>query len=156
MSSWLPLIFMALTSFWALPKGGFQTTKTDSVADFLLSDEIEKAEALLDKQPETAEGLAFRGEIQFRRGDFAKADTLYRQALRLNEKTAYAHFGLGKLALAKLNAKEAIVQFKRAIEIAPKEALFHWYATDAYGVDKNYTAQKAEVEEYLKLATNDP
>jgi predicted aspartyl protease len=147
---------MALTSFWTLPKGGFQVTKTDSVADFLLSDEIEKAEALLDKQPETAEALAFRGEIQFRRGDFSKADSLYRQAIRLNDKTAYAHFGLGKLALAKLNAKEAISQFKRAIEIAPKEALFHWYATDAYGIDKNYNAQKAEVDEYLKFATNDP
>src|SRR5436190_14821418 len=109
MSSCLPLIFMALTSFWVLPKGGFQTTKADSVADFLLSDEIEKAEALLDKQPRTAESVAFRGEIEFRRGDFAKAESLYREALRLNEKTAYGHFGLGKLALGKLNAKEALV-----------------------------------------------
>src|SRR5215475_11033726 len=99
MSSRLPLIFMALTSFWFLSKTGFQA-KSESVADLLLSDEIEKAEALLDNEPRTAESVAFRGEIEFRRGNFATAENLYRESLRLNESTARAHFGLGKLALA--------------------------------------------------------
>src|SRR5215472_16172282 len=101
MSSCLPLILMALTAFWVLPKGGFQGTKPDSVADLLLSDQIDKAEALLDKQPRTAESVAFRGEIEFRKGDFVKAESLYREALQMDDKTARAHFGLGKLALAK-------------------------------------------------------
>src|SRR3954469_790525 len=102
MSSCLPLIFMALTSFWALPPGGFQATRPDSVADLLLSDEIGKAEALLNQQPRNAASVAFRGEIEFRRGDFGKADSLYRESLGMDEKTARAHFGIGKLALAKL------------------------------------------------------
>src|ERR1051326_7020560 len=156
MSSCLPLIFMALTSFWALPPGGFQAANPDSVADLLLSDQIEKAEALLDKQPRNAAAVAFRGEIEFRRGDFSKAESLYRESLRLDEKTARGHYGLGKLALAKLKTKEALAQFNRAIELAPREPLFHLYAGEAYGIDKNYAGQKSELQEYVKLATDDP
>src|SRR5437588_5661965 len=134
MSSCLPLIFMALTSFWALPPSGFQGAKSDSAADLLLSDEIEKAEALLDNQTRNAESVAFRGEIEFRRGDFAKAETLYRESLRMDEKTARGHYGLGKLALAKLKTKEALGQFKRAIQLSPREPLFHLYAGEADGI----------------------
>src|SRR4051812_38869609 len=105
MSSCLPLILMALSSFLVLPGGRSQAAKSDSVADLLITDEIDKAEALLNGQPRTAESVAFRGEIEFRRGEFAKADALYRESLRTEEKTSRAHFGLGKLALAKLNSK---------------------------------------------------
>src|SRR5262249_1368687 len=120
------------------------------------TDDIEKAEAILDKEPRTAESVAFRGEIAFRRGSFADADNLYRESLRLNDNTARAHFGLGKLALAKMKTDEAVKQFKRAIELGPREALFHLYASEAYGIDKNYAGQKSELQEYLKFATNDP
>src|SRR4051812_9326409 len=102
MSSCLPLIFMALTTFLIRSGSPFQTPKSDSVADLLAADEIEKAEGALDKQARSAETVAFRGEIAFRRGDFSQADALYHESLRLNDKTARAHFGLGKLALAKM------------------------------------------------------
>src|SRR5262249_5656791 len=134
----------------------FQASKSDSVADLLLSDDIEQAEAVLDKEPRTAESVAFRGEIAFRRGNFTDADSLYRESLRLNDNTARAHFGLGKLALAKMKTDDAVRQFKRALELEPREALFHLYASEAYGIDKNYAAQKTELAAYLKFATNDP
>src|SRR5215471_16613047 len=149
MSSWLPLIFMALTSFWPLSKGGFQTPKTDSIPDLLLADEIDKAEALLNQQPRTAEAIAFRGEIEFRRGNFARAEDLYRESLRLSDGTAWAHFGLGKLALAKIQEDDAVSQFKRALDLAPKEAIFHWYASEAFGLKKSYTNEKTELQQYL-------
>src|SRR5262249_22033948 len=131
--------------------------KPASVAELLLNDEIDKAEALLDQQPASPAAVAYRGEIAYRRGDFSGADQLYREAIRLDNKTARAHFGLGKLALARLKNKEAISSFKRAIELDPTEALYHLYAGEAYGVEKSYSEQKAELEQYIKLAgSGDP
>jgi tetratricopeptide (TPR) repeat protein len=151
MSSCPLLILIALSSFWATPGRGVQTGNSDSVATLLVKDEFKQAEALLDTLPKTAENIAWRGEIEYRRGDFDKAETLYREALRTSEKTARAHFGLGKLALAKLKGKEAVGLFKRAIELAPEVPLFHFYAGEAYGVDKNYPDQRKQLEEYVKL-----
>ena len=151
MSSCLPLIFMALTSFWMLPKGGFQAPKSDSVADLLLADDVDKAEALLAQQPKTADTIAFQGEIEFRRGNFDKAESLYRESLRMDDKTGRAHFGLGKLALAKLKGPEAVAQLKRAVALSPREPMFHLYAGEAYGVQKNHAGQKAELQEYVQV-----
>jgi predicted aspartyl protease len=143
---------MALTSFLVLPRPRFQASKPASVAELLLNDEIDKAEALLDQQPASATAAAYRGEIAYRRGDFSTADRLYREGIRLDNKTARAHFGMGKLALARLKNKEAMGSFKRAIELDPVEALYHLYAAEAYGVEKRYSEQKAELEQYIKLA----
>src|SRR5438046_2021781 len=115
MSRRLPLILMALTSFFAFP-GSFRASQSESIADLLLNDDIDKAEAVLSKQPHTAQAVAFRGEIEFRKGDFTKAENSYREALRMDPKTGRAHFGLGRLALAKLKTKDAFAGFKRAIE----------------------------------------
>jgi len=156
MSSWLPLIFMALTSFLVLPGSALQGSKSDSVADLLLSDEIDKAEAALNKLARSAETVAFQGEIAFRRGDFVTAERLYRESVRMDEKSARGHFGLGKLALAKLKSKDAVSRFKRAVELAPQEALYHLYAGEAYGLEKRYSAQRAEMENYIRLHPPDP
>src|SRR5262245_16461769 len=152
MSSGPLLILMALTSFLVLPKGSSQASKPASVGELLLNDEIDKAEALLDQQPASPATTAYRGEIAYRRGDFSAADRLYREALRLDDKTARAHFGLGKLALARLQNKQAVASLKRAIELDPGEALYHLYAAEAYGVEKRYAEQKAELTQYVKLA----
>lgn len=155
MSSRPLLIIMALTSFLIMPGGSLKASQVNSVADLLLRDEVDQAEALLDKQPRTAETIAFRGEIEFRRGDFAKANSLYREALQLDDKTARGHFGLGKLALARLQGKAAVAELKRAVELAPNEAIFHLYAAEAYGIEKNYTAQKTALQAYMKLNISD-
>ena len=121
------------------------------MAHLLLLDEVEKAETLLNSEAKSAESVALRGEIEFRRGDFAKAESFYREALGMDEKTARAHFGLGKLALSKLKSKEAIKELARAVELAPGEAIFHMYAGEAYGLERNYTAQKSQLQEYVRL-----
>ena len=100
-------VFMALTSFLVLP--GMSAVRSaqaqaGSVADLLLK-MSQQAESLLAKQPRTAESLAFRGEIEFRQGHFDQAETLYRDALKMDSKNARAHFGMGKLALAKVKPK---------------------------------------------------
>src|SRR5439155_24286178 len=61
------IVLMALTSLLVIPGSLPGALQTGSVADLLLRDEVQQAEALLDKQPRTAQSIAFRGEIEFRR-----------------------------------------------------------------------------------------
>jgi len=147
---------MALSSLLVLPGTHPLFVQTGSVAELLLKDEIEQAEALLASQPKNSESVAFRGEIEFRRGNFAQAEALYREAVRVDSKTARAHFGLGKLAMARVNAKEAIQELTRAIELDPKEPLYRLYASDAWGIDKNSAEQRKQLEEYIRLNPDDP
>src|SRR5687767_5909625 len=99
MSSNALIVLMALTSF-LLPGEALQAAEDGSAADLLLQDEVERAELLLDTQPRTAASVALRGEIEFRRGNFLKAESFYKEALRMDAAVARAHFGLGKLAMA--------------------------------------------------------
>ena len=100
---------------------------------------------------EQPEPVALRGEIEFRRGNFEKAASLYNESLKMDDAAAGAHFGLGKLALAKLKAKEAIQSFTRAIELDPKEPLFRLYASEAWALEKNIAEQRKQLEEYVRL-----
>src|SRR5262245_50245465 len=109
MSSRRLLLIMALTSILVVPGTATQiTTAGDSIAELLLRDEIDRAEAALKSASRSASTVAFQGEIEYRRGHFDKAQELYRSALQMNEKTGRAHFGIGKLAMAKLKAKDAL------------------------------------------------
>src|SRR5438552_2224012 len=150
------IVLMALTSFLVLPGASGSPAQAGSVADLLLKDDIPQAEALLEKQPRTAESVALRGEIEFRKGNFDRAADLYKQAMAMEAKNARAHFGLGKLAMAKVKGKTAIEEMKRAIELDPKEPLYHLYASEAWGIEKNYVEQQKQLEEYLRLNPNDP
>jgi len=127
-----------------------------SVADLLTRDEVQQAEALLDKQPRTAESVALRGEIEYRKGNFDRAGALYKEALGMNAKTARAHYGLGKLAIGKLKTKQAIQEMMRAIELDPKEPLYRFYASEAWALEKNYAEQRKQIEEYIALNPSDP
>jgi len=141
---------MALTSFLVLPGGGIQTPG-GSVADLLLQDEIAQAEVLLNTQPKTAESIAFRGEIEFRRGNFDRAEALYKESLQTDSKTARAHFGLGKLAMTKLKRKEAVKAIRRAVKLDPAEPLYRLYASEAWAIEKNYAEQRKALQEYVRL-----
>jgi predicted aspartyl protease len=155
-SSPLIVLTMALSSLFVLPGTLPVFVQTGSVAELLLKDEIEQAEALLASQPKNSESVAFRGEIEFRRGNFAQAEALYREAVGVDSKNARAHFGLGKLAMARVNPNEAIQELTRAIELDPKEPLYRLYASDAWGIDKNSAEQRKQLEEYIRLNPGDP
>jgi len=148
MSSRLALIIMALTSFWP--------QKSASVADLLLKDQVAEAEAQLNKEARTAGTIALRGEIEYRKGSLDQAGSLYQQALKMDPKTARAHFGLGKLAMAKLKDKEAVQEIARAIELEPSEPLYRLYASEAYALQKNYVEQMKQLQEYIRMNPNDP
>ncbi len=151
MSSSPLVVLMALTSFLILPGGSIQSINPDSVSDLLLRDEVEQAELLLDRQPRTPLTTALRGEIEYRKGNFDKAEALYDEALRADTNTARAHLGLAKLAIAKLKGDQAVTAITRAIELDPKLPLFRLYASEAYAVQKNYAEQRRHLEEYVRL-----
>ena len=153
-----PLIIMALTSLLVVPgafPAGSATLQTGSVADLLLKDDFQQAEVLLAKQPKTAETVALHGEIEFRKGNFVDAEASYRDALKMDSKNARAHFGLGKLAMAKVKPKSALQEINKAIELDAKEPLYRLYASEAAGMDKKYDEQRRHLEEYLKLNPKD-
>jgi len=156
MSSSPLIVLMALTSLLVLPGAASQAAQTGSVADLLLKDELQQAETLLAKQPRTAETVALRGEVEFRKGNFAQADALYKEAVRMDARNARGHFGLGKLAMGKVKGKLAVEEMKKAIELDPKEPLYHLYASEAWSIEKNYVEQRKQLEEYLRLNPNDP
>jgi predicted aspartyl protease len=141
----------ALTSLSVFPGGA----QTQSLADLLVKDEIQQAEALLQNAPKTAQNAAYRGEIEFRKGHFDQANLLYQEALKMDGKEARAHFGLGKLAFAKMKVKQSLQEFKRAVELDPNVAIYHFYLSEASSLDKNYVEQRKQLEEYLRLEKGD-
>jgi predicted aspartyl protease len=130
--------------------------QSPSVTELLTRDEVQQAEALLDKQPKTAESVSLRGEIEYRKGNFDRAEALYKEAVAMNARTARAHYGLGKLATAKLKTRQAIQEMNRAIELDPKEPLYRFYASEAWSLEKNYAEQRKQIEEYIRLNPSDP
>ena len=148
------LIFVALTSALTVCAGP-QAGPATNLRDLLIKDDIQQAEAILQRTPRTAESLAFQGEIDFRKGNFEKARTSYQAAIQMNEKTARAHFGLGKLALAKVNSKTALTEFRRAIALDPTEPLYHFYASEAADLEKSTAESKKHLEEFLRLDRHD-
>src|SRR5436190_3491817 len=113
MSSRHLLVLTALTSLLIVQRAAAQPAQTTSttLADLMLRDQIPQVESRLATAPRTAETVAFQGEVAYRKGRFEEADKLYRSALQMSEKTARAHFGLGKLALAKLKSADAVKLF---------------------------------------------
>jgi predicted aspartyl protease len=156
MSSRHLLVLTALTSFFLVRGTAAQAPRPDSIPDLLLKDDIEKVEARLASAPNTAETVAFRGEVEYRKGHFDKADAFYRSALQMNEKTPRAHFGLGKLASARLKTAEAVRQFNRAIELDSREPLFRFYLSEALAFEKKNKEAERQLREYLKLNPSDP
>ncbi len=155
MSSRPALVLMALTSFFILPGAAFQSQTADSVPDLIAQDELQKAEALLKDQAPSPEKSALQGEIEYRRGDFEKAGSLYAAALATDSRNARAYFGQGKLAMAKMRTKAAIRLLSRAVELAPKEPQYRLYLSEAYGVERNMPEQRKHLEAYIALNPKD-
>jgi hypothetical protein len=152
------IVAMALTSLLVLPGAPSARSaepQTGSVADLLDKDDYLQAEVQLAKQPRTAESVALHGEIEFRKGHFDQAEVSYRDSLKMDSRNARAHFGLGKLALTKVKPKQALQEINKAIELDPKEPMYRLYASEAWGMDKNYVEQRKQLEEYLKLNPKD-
>ena len=117
----------------------------------LLDHRYGEAEALLADLVDGPDVLALKGEIAFRHGLFEDARTLYERSLAADPDTALAHYGLGKLAIGKVRAVEAVEWFSKAIELAPSEPIFHLGASDARAIEGSLGEQTRHLEAYLAL-----
>jgi len=147
------LILVALTS--TLTVCASPQVPASNLRSLLIKDDIQQVEAALLRAPRTAETLAYQGEVDFRKGNFEKARSSYQAAIQMNEKTPRAHFGMGKLAMAKVKSKEALASFRRAIALDPTEPLYHFFASEAADLEKNTAESKKHLEEYVRLDRHD-
>ncbi|HYL37003.1 MAG TPA: aspartyl protease family protein [Bryobacteraceae bacterium] len=79
------------------------------------------AQQALLQAPDSVAAHEFNGEVLFRRGEFAHAETEFRAALRRDEKFALAWWGLARIAECSSLHKTADGYFRRAHELDPKD-----------------------------------
>jgi len=74
---------------------------------------------------EAASGLVNDGVALARQGRTEEAIALFRQALRVDPRSANAHIDLGVALAAQGKAQESIAEYRQALAIAPDSALAH-------------------------------
>jgi predicted aspartyl protease len=79
------------------------------------------AKKALADAPDSAAAHEFVGEVAFRRGDFARADAEFKNAIELNRELAQAWWGLGRVAECAAMNRTAAEDYKRAYELDPKD-----------------------------------
>jgi len=79
------------------------------------------AQQALKDAPDSAAAHEFAGEVRFRRGEFAEADSEFKTAVEWNARLALAWWGLGRVAECASMNKTAQEDFHRAYELSPKD-----------------------------------
>jgi len=83
----------------------------------------------LTEAPESAAAHEFAGEVLFRRGDFAQAESEFQRATKLDDNFALAWLGLARIARCASRHKTADQYLRRAHELDPKDmTIFHDWA----------------------------
>jgi len=80
------------------------------------------AQKALADAPDSAAAHEFAGEVAFRRGDFARADAEFKNAIELDRRLAQAWWGLGRVAECAAMNRTAAEDYKRAYELDPKDS----------------------------------
>jgi tetratricopeptide (TPR) repeat protein len=90
-------------------------------------------QALADA-PDSSAAHEFRGEVEFRRGDFAQAESEFRAALKLDANFSLARWGLARIAECSSLHKTAAQYYGRAYELNPKDPrIFRDWAMRLHG-----------------------
>jgi Tfp pilus assembly protein PilF/predicted aspartyl protease len=110
--------------------------------------QIGRAVKLMPNDPKV---LANYGYCLFRQGDFKHAEIQFRKSLQLEPKQASAYVGLGRLQLTQLKSAEGLSALKQAMRLDPKQEDSFFFASEAYGVDKNLSMQIDSLQKYLDL-----
>jgi tetratricopeptide (TPR) repeat protein len=102
----------------------------------------------LAEAPDSASAHEFRGEVLFRRGDFAQSESEFRAALKLDANLAMAWWGLARVAECSSLHKTAAQYYGRAYELNPKDPrIFLDWALRLHGPQHIEALQK-----YLSMA----
>ena len=102
----------------------------------------------LSEAPESAAAHEFAGEVLYRRGEFANAETEFKQATKLDPNYARAWWGLARIAACMSRDKTADQYFRRAHGLDPRDPkLFLDWANRLHGAD-----QIDALETYISMA----
>jgi len=71
--------------------------------------------------PESAAAHEFSGEVRFRRGEFAEAETEFKSAAKLDSNYALAWWGLARVNECESLSKTALDNFRHAYALDPKD-----------------------------------
>jgi len=126
------------------------------VRSLLKADDVKAAEESSQKAlavlPDSAMILAARGDVYFRRGLIPQAEDEYRAALKIDEKSARAWLGQGKVDAAYARRSKAKTDVAKAHELDPEdsEAFYEW------AIRLPYPENVAALERHLAEFHNDP
>jgi predicted aspartyl protease len=121
------------------------------------------AQKALGVAPDSAAVHEFAGEVAFRRGDFARADAEFKNAVELNRGIAQAWWGLGRVAECAAMNRTAAEDYKRAYELDPKDPkiLASWIsrlqgrererALEVYMAKAGATVEATELRQRMEL-----
>lgn len=108
------------------------------VQSYLKADEVELADQssaeALAVLPQSALIQAIRGDIQFRKGLFAEAESAYRSAMKLDPRCARAWLGIGMIYTIVSKNAQAKDAFAKAHELDPEDGdiLYEWAVRQPY------------------------
>lgn len=120
----------------------------------------------LTEAPESAAAHEFTGEVLFRRGDFANAESEFQRASKLDANLALAWLGLARIARCSSLHKTAEQYLRRAHDLDPKDLrIFHDWAMGLHGqqhleaIEKyvslldpvHYDDQLRDLRQYIQL-----
>ncbi len=119
----------------------------------LLEDDFENATKQVSHamklKPNDPQTLANYGQCLFRQGDFKQAEIQFRKSLELDPKQASAYLGLGRVHLTRLRFSDSLAAFEHAIRLDPKQEDSYFFASEAYGVDRNLSRQIESLQKYV-------
>jgi tetratricopeptide (TPR) repeat protein len=122
---------------------------------FLLEDDFEKASQQINRalklMPNNPKLLATNGQCLLRQGDFKQAEIQFRKSVQLDSKQAVAHLGLGRLQLTRLKPEEGLASLHQAILSNPDLEDSYFFASEAYGAEKNLPMQIESLQKYLEF-----
>ncbi len=107
--------------------------------------------AALARDPQSAQGHLFLGDLQFKLGEHAAAVKTLGRALELDPKLGLARFARGQARLALEQPKDALPDLKLAVEALPKNASAHGALGKAALAEKDYALARTHLEKALSL-----
>jgi tetratricopeptide (TPR) repeat protein len=126
------------------------------VRSLLKQDDVKAAEEISQKAlevlPQSALAHAARGDVCFRRGMIAEAEEEYKAAIKLDDKSARAWLGQGRVDAVMARRSKSRAAIAKAHELDPEDgdALYEW------ALRQPYPENVAALEKHLAEFRNDP
>lgn len=135
----------------------FMLAHTEIGVQYLRLNELGKADEALRSalkiKPDAYEPLVNHGIVMFRFKRFAEAETILRASLKAKDRSAVAHFYLGRTFASQKQYDMAEKEFRKALDIGGNQMTeAHRMLASMFLEREDYKRALTELEIYLKLA----